>query len=356
MWMYKRVVAWFSLTLSLMLPAVVSADTPTSATDLGVCIDYLGYDEADYRKMLSGRIVSGDLEESSEKELAVSIGMLLPAPLEQVVDLIWSGSALELTRDLLDFNYISDSSPAENSFAGIGLQPDEVGEVSKLLRVGPGLTFNMSKAEIKRFKAIARSFKSRKAERDPRVQEVLNSEYQALLMARYNAYRQEGLKAIAPYYRGSGNHARPDKELFALAAEATLMKDRIPDFYRAFVNYPQYWSDDVENQFLLSKETIQGRPVFILAHRMFRFGQQYAVMTERQFYVGHTYNSQQTIVNSIAVEEGTLLFYQNRTSTDRVAGFASSVRHTIGRKLMRDRIIHHFKALRRSLEQAGSQR
>jgi hypothetical protein len=48
------------------------------------------------------------------------------------------------------------------------------------------------------------------------------------------------------------------------------------------------------------------------------------------------------------------VFYQNRTSTDRVAGFASSLKHMIGRKLMRDQIIHRFEALRRSLEQAGS--
>lgn len=352
--MYNKALVWFLLAFSLMLPAVVSADTPTSSTDLGVCMDYLGFDEADFRKLLSGMIVSGDLKESSEKELAVTIAMLLPAPLEQVVDLIWSGSTLEITRDILDFSYISDSSPVENSFAGIGLQPDEVEEVSKLLRVRPGLTFNMSKAEIKRFKAIARRFKSRGAERDTRVQQALNSEYQALLMARYNAYLQGGLKEIAPYYRGSGKRARPDRELFAGGAVATLMKDLIPDFYQAFVNYPQHSGDGVENQFLLSKEVIEGRPAFILGHRMFRFEQKYAVMTERQFYVGHTYNSQQIIVGSIAVEEGTLVFYQNRTSTDRVAGFASSLKHMIGRKLMRDQIIHHFEALRRSLEQAGS--
>jgi hypothetical protein len=352
--MYNKAVVLFVLAFSLMLPAVVFADTPTSSTDLGVCMDYLGLGEADFRKLLSGEIVSGDLEESSEKELAVTIAMLLPAPLEQVVDLIWSGSTLEITRDILDFSYISDSSPVENSFAGIGLQPDEVEEVSKLLRVRPGLTFNMSKAEIKRFKTIARRFKSRGAERDPRVQQALNSAYQALLMARYNAYLQGGLKAIAPYYRGSGKRARPDRELFAGGAGATLMKNLIPDFYQAFVNYPQHSGEGIENQFLLSKEVIEGRPTFILGHRMFRFEQKYAVMTERQFYVGHTYNSQQIIVGSITIEEGTLVFYQNRTSTDRVAGFASSLKHMIGRKLMRDQIIHRFEALRRSLEQAGS--
>jgi len=352
--MHSKAVILFVLAFSLMLPAVVSGDIPTSSAFLTACMDCLGYDEADFRKVLSGKIVSGDLEESSEKELAVTIAILLPAPLEHLEDLMWSGSMLELTRDILDFSYISDSSPLENSFAGIGLQPDEVKEVSKLLRVRPGLTFNMSKAEIKRFKAIARRFKSRKAERDPRVQQAFNSEYQALLMARYHAYRQGGLKAIAPYDRGGMEHARPDRELSAEAASAILMQDLVPDFYQAFVNYPQYSSDEVENQFLLSKEVIQGRPTFILAHRMFRFGQKYAVMTERQFYVGHTYNSQQTIVRSIAVEGGTLVFYQNRTSTDRVAGFASSLKHMIGRKLMRIQIIHHFEALRRSLERAGS--
>lgn len=351
--MYNKAVVWFSLAFALTLPAVVSADTPTSATVLGACMDYLGYDEADFRKLLSGKIVSGDLQECSKKELAVTIAMLLPAPLERVVDLIWSGSTLEITRDVLDFSYISDSSPVENNFVGIGLQPDEVKEVSKLLRIRAGLTFNMSKVEIQRFKAIARRLKSRGAERDPRVRQAFNSEYQALLMKRYKAYRQGGLKAIAPYYRGGGERARPDRELSAEAASATLMQDLIPDFHRAFANYPRDGTDDTKNQFLWIRELIQDRPTFILAHRMFRFGQKYAVMTERQFYVGHTYNSQQSIVGGIAAEEGTLVFYQNRTSTDRVAGFASSLRHTIGRKLMRDQIIHHLEALRRSLEQTG---
>lgn len=351
--MYNKALVWFALAFALMLPAVVSADTPTSATVLGACMDYFGYDETDFRKLSSGKIVSGDLRESSKKELAVTIAMLLPMPLEQVVDLIWSGSMIEITRDILDFSYISDSSPVENSFVGIGLQPDEVEEVSKLLRVRQGLTFNMSKVEMKRFKAIARRLKSREAERDPRVRHAFNSEYQALLMERYKAYRQGGLSAIAPYDRGGGEYARPDKELSAEAASATLVKDLIPNLHRAFVNYPRDGANDIKNQFLWIRELIQDRPTFILAHRMFRFGRKYAVMTERQFYVGHTYNSQQTIVGSIAVEEGTLVFYQNRTSTDRVAGFASSLKHMIGRKLMRDQIIHHCEALRRSIEQAG---
>ncbi len=63
--MYNKAVVLFVLAFSLMLPAVVSADTPTSSTDLGVCMDYLGFDEADFRKLLSGMIVSGDLKESS---------------------------------------------------------------------------------------------------------------------------------------------------------------------------------------------------------------------------------------------------------------------------------------------------
>ena len=71
-----------------------------------------------------------------------------------------------------------------------------------------------------------------------------------------------------------------------------------------------------------------------------------AIMVERQFYVGHSYNSLQTITGCIAVPGGSLVFHSNHTSTDQVAGFGSGLRHSIGRDQMRDETFAGFEQLR----------
>jgi hypothetical protein len=91
---------------------------------------------------------------------------------------------------------------------------------------------------------------------------------------------------------------------------------------------------------------VEGRPTFILTHQMSIVRPEGSFMAERQFYVGHSYNSLFLLAGCLPVEGGSVVFYSNHTSTDQVAGFGSGMRHSIGRGQMRDEIVKSFERIR----------
>lgn len=354
--MNKKAVAWFPLLLGLILLAGRPADTATLLPSVKELMNFPGYTKADSKKLLAGQIVSHGLKEGSKKELGLTVGMLVSSPLAELVEFDRSGGLLKINREVIEFHNLGDTPADKDTFAGLGFKANEVKEVSQLLRVEPGSTFNLSASEIKRFKSIAKRFKSRDTKKDPAVRETVNSEYRAILVNRYKAYREGGLGAIAPYHRGHGKHAHPGKELANAVKREILMRERMPDFYNAILNYPRDSEDDIQSNFFWIKQLVQDRPTFILVHRIYRYKPgEYAVETFREFYVGHSYNSLHSVMGAFPVKEGTLVFYLNRTSTDQVAGFGSSLKHKIGRLMLRYEVVELFTSIQKSLEQNASQ-
>ena len=84
----------------------------------------------------------------------------------------------------------------------------------------------------------------------------------------------------------------------------------------------------------------------VLAHRMFVDLPHGTLLAERQFYVGHSYNSLQVLVGAIPVQGGSVLFYRNRTFTDQVAGFGGAAKRGIGKTMMRDAISTKLEKIR----------
>jgi hypothetical protein len=52
----------------------------------------------------------------------------------------------------------------------------------------------------------------------------------------------------------------------------------------------------------------------------------------------------------LPVPEGTVVFYRNRVSTDRVGGFGSSVKRAVGRSVMARQLREIFERTRMSFE------
>ncbi len=126
------------------------------------------------------------------------------------------------------------------------------------------------------------------------------------------------------------------------------MRKRIPNFYRALLNYPDDGRDEIHNRFALIKKSVNDRPDYVLGHRMYQLEPgDYALYAYHEFYVGHSYNSLQIISGAAQVEQGTLVFYVNRTSTDQVAGFGGGLKRSIGRGMMRSAVIEQFESIRR---------
>lgn len=102
----------------------------------------------------------------------------------------------------------------------------------------------------------------------------------------------------------------------------------------------------MEHRFYWYKQQVEDRPTFVLAHRTSARTKNAAVLTEEQYYVGHSYNCNFVIAAGYTVQGGTLVFYMNRTFTDQVAGFASGLRHSIGRKQMLSTVAATLKGIR----------
>ena len=338
-----------AFSLCMVLPTQTLASMPT----LQEMAKFLGYTKTDVENLMAGEIISRGLEAGTEEELAVTVGMLVRAPLAEVLEFARSGEVFKVNREVIESRDLGDAPSDKNLFADLGLDAKEADEVAKLLDVKAGDKFNFSKAEIDRFKALSHRFQSKGAT-DKAVREAVNVEYREALMERHEAYREGGLNAIAPYDRGSESSS-PGEELTDEANRGVLIREKMPDFYQALVNYPRSGSKDIQNQFFWFKQRVNKRPAFILAHRMYRFKpEEYMLSAFREFYVGHSYNSQHIMVGALPVKTGTVVFYLNRTSTDQVAGFGGSMKRSIGSKMLRKEIIKLFTSYRQSLEKGGS--
>lgn len=337
-----------AVALPLSHPAGAAA-TPPAPTLTKLLLHY-GFDASAQDAVTRGTIVSNGVDESSEKELAVAVVMRVESPPAEVFAALRDGLTLRANDDIIAFARLgADSSKALDHV--VYYTDEETGEARDLLNVEPGDDFNLSRGEIARCTVLARKFEGRREQRSARCRLAISAAMRDILRARLAAYRRGGAAAIAPYERDEDGDdpARPGDELMAAAAAETFLAGYDPALHRVCSTYPRETSRDVEHQFFVIKQTVEDRPAFSLAHRMARSSPAVATLVERQFYVGHTYNSLQSVTTLLPDKEGTIVAVVTRTATDRVAGFGTSVAHRLGRNRMKEAIEMQMARLRRTL-------
>ena len=166
-----------------------------------------------------------------------------------------------------------------------------------------------------------------------------------MLAGRLKAYIAGGLDGIAPYDRGGDSSSAAD-DLRAAAEGSKLVQQTVPELYQAFLAYPNQSVADVKQQFFWTEQVADDRPVYILTHRMAQQRPDLLVVLSRDFYVSHSFNASQGAAGALPVEDGVVIFYANRTSSDQVAGFMSGMRHEIGRGMMRDSLVAAMEQIR----------
>ena len=290
---------------------------------------------ADRANLFAGQILSTPITEGSTKELAAGFAMYVPAPTAKLVEFVRNGKLLANDKDVIAFGELREH-PRPDDLTGITFTPDQADEEKLLTEVAPGAKFNLATEEIKAFHAQAQAIPV----------------YRELLLQRHAAYRKGGLAAVTPYDRGNGHATQPGAELRGAAQESKLFATHFPELHRALLNFPAQQPDGVIHRFFWINQRIENRPTFILSHRLAWVQPAGALMVESQYYVGHSYNSMQIMVGCLPVNGGTVVFYSNRTYCDQLAGFASPLRHAIGRSQMRDEIIKTFEQVRTAVTKA----
>lgn len=333
-------------------PVVMAGEIPR---DLEGIVVYLGFDGSDVDDLLDGEVIrlDEDLEEGSDKQMAVGVAVLLPTTLARTAAFLRGGQSFQIGGTAVTYQRLSDP-PVAADFDRIRFTRAESDEVEELLEVEPGSTFNLSSARIRQFGRLGRRMQGRNPKKDATVREAAAVLYREMLLERCTAYRTGGVRAIAEYDRGDGVRVSPGAELELALAEDVAQDARLASlvqgFQQAVVRYPAGLPEDVESGFYWIKTDIADRPCFILTHRIFTSNHRVALVAERQIYVGHSYNSLLVVMAAIPTPQGILLYYRNRVFTDQVAGRIGSAKKLIGRRRQRNAVVDYLEAIRATFE------
>lgn len=128
------------------------------------------------------------------------------------------------------------------------------------------------------------------------------------------------------------------------------MKRFAPKFLRMLKNFPDARVQGVEHRFYVFKLNIAGRPGFILSHRIYFFGTEFALLVERHIYAPHFYKSLQLVAGVIPHEDSSVVFYGNRTYTDQITGIGSDMKQSMGGKQLAEEIKALLTDIRTGIE------
>ena len=300
-------------------------------------IQQLGIQQQDLATLNQGEIVFFNVAESDEKELAVGAAMYLPAAPSKIIGFIKNKGLASIDTAVTARGTIPTRATL-NTFKGFGFSAGK-DEAASFLAATAGSQFNLSSQEFQTIKA-ANSGQT----------DAASQTYRKILLQRWQAYRKKGLKGIATYDRGDGVEANPGEELRKATQDSKVLTHYFPELYKALLNYPSPLPAGAEEKFFWLNREVQSRPTAILVHRVMLSMGTGELILSRQFYAGHSYNSNQLTVVCLPYRDGSLVFYMNRTFTDQVAGNGSSLKHSIGNEQERDEIVKLLKNLRKAIQ------
>lgn len=298
----------------------------------------LGIEQKELASLDRGKIVSFDVAEGDDKELAAGVVIYLPAAPSKIIQFLNKKGMAAIDTDVIAQGAIP-AQATQDAFKGFGFKAgtDEANEFSKAV---PGSQFNLSTQEFQFLR-----------DADSAQPDAASQAYRKILFERWQSYRKNGLKGIATYDRGNGTEANPGGELRSATLDTKVLARYFPELFKAWLNYPAALPAGAEERFFWLNRKVEGRPTAILEHRVIlSAGEVGEVILTRQFYVGHSYNSIQLSVACLPYCDGTLVFYATRSFTDQITGMGSSLKHSIGCVQMKGEIIKQLKNLRKAFK------
>lgn len=328
------------LFLSLLAIGIVCAEeapTPQQA------LKSFGVSAEQIRQLESGEIISYEVSETTQKELAMGVAMLLPAKLVKIVEYIKSGRLTATETDIIATGVLDSKAKGMKKFA---FTKKDFDEAKAFLLAEPGDKFNLSKPELDSLKSAQATLKTAD---NKTLLTVASQKYREFLLQRLQAYQKTGLAGIANYSRENGS-ADPREELRIDANSSKGWINYYPELHQAWLNYPVALPVNAVEQFAWMNRRVEDRPTAILNHQIILANDQIGIIISRQFYVGHSYNSSQVTAGGIPYGEGTLVFYTIHSSTDQVAGMGVKLKHLIGRDKLKEEMIKRLNRLKAALK------
>lgn len=330
-----------AVTILVFCQSVSAQDAPTPQQAL----QNFGIADAQMAQLERGEIVSYEVSETSQKELAIGVAMILPTPLSQIVNYIKKGNLTSIHSDIIATANLPANATVD-SFKKFAFTDKYADEAKAFLQAESGDEFNLSKQEFEKLKSLQAGLDDMDKKT---VLQTANRTYREFLLQRLQDYRKSGLAGIASYSRGSAS-ADPAAELRTDANNSKAWARYFPELQQAWLNYPNGLPANAHEQYVLMNQVVEDRPTAILNHRIMVAGDTGGIILSRQFYVGHSYNSTSVVAGGLPYKDGTLVFYATRSSTDQVAGIGSSLKHSIGREQLKKTMIKRLQRLNKDLK------
>lgn len=334
---------FLAIVFSAPAIAVASDDQSPSFDQL---ITLLELDPSVKEKALSGEIVMVDREDSTSKELAIGLLAVVRKPYAQVIDAVKGDRLFQFHQHVLKFARIKGV-PDASKFQALGYTAADVEEVRALIAVEPGEQFNLSAAEIARFQQLQAEVEGLD---DVALIDIVNDALREFLAHRLRRYQEVGLEGIAQYQRSGRETSAPAEELHSATRAMDDLNLFAPNFHSILRRFPNAGVQEVRHRFYVFKLDIAGRPGFVLAHRIYYFGDELTLAVERHIYAPHFYNSLQIVAGLMPYEDNTVMFYSGRTYTDQVTGFGSGIKHSVGGKQLSLSVETLISDIRRGIE------
>lgn len=295
-------------------------------------------------ELAEGRPVLYNVSENGTDELASGIAWYLPIPLSKVVAQLRIFKPDLLDVDVKAYGILTVNSKAESLPTGVLSSED----TEALLDVESGSEFNLSSQEIDSFKSLKKALNQNSS---LPIRDSVAQRYREILFERFNAYRHGGTDAIAPYARDDKANSDPASELRLASNSSAILANYFPNLYKVWMNYPQTLPTGATEIFPWISKIVENRQGVILRHRINVDWNDGLLVLTREFYAPHSYNSSQWLTGCLPYRNGTVIFQQVRSYTDQVAGMASNVKHIIGRKVLKEKMLKSFERLCKVLDQ-----
>lgn len=303
----------------------------------------LGFDEDALKRVKAGELIARRSNETSDKELALVVWGWTRKPVAALFEVLRAEDVLRVDRQVIAYAEI-DAGAVAPSFSTLVLDAGSIEELRRTSSQGP---INLSHEELQTIEtARTRNNKERS--------DAVVDTYRQILTERTLAYLAGGINAIAPYAR---EHLKtePAGELRSATAGYQVLRSHVPGLHRAWAEFPRAttradpgWK--LTHRFFWILQTIEGLPTVVLSHSMVGLRDGLAFAMERQFYVGRSYNALETVWGGVTAEQGSFVYYHNRTSTDQVAGTGGAFKKSIGRRMMKNEVLDFLESLRAAFE------
>lgn len=298
-----------------------------------------GYSDLEIEGVRGGKLhQGGSLQAASDKELSVKLAFHIKNKLENVKEIFISfPKKKEFDPTVTELGMIAEDGGdgSLDDFSEIKLEPNGANMTKTYLKAAAGSAVNLSKEEIALFKKL-------KGKDQVDVEECLRQ----ILLDRFRAYKKNGLAGVKSYARSKKEFNAGD-ELENQIKNGTILKSHAPIFYKYLLEYPNNKPEGVEENFFWVNSTIDDKPTIALCHRVGMPLDGGFVYMERHFYISRSHNCLQGVGAALPVEDGTVVMYGTRTSTDQVSGFGGSAKRAIGNRIMGGRMADNFERARK---------